>query len=455
MTRSPASVLALVTSLGFAMCLGLAERPASAQSVDPAPADSAPAYTPNDYRLGPQDKLRLRVFEWQTAKGEVREWTALSGSFVVSARGTIALPFLGEVAVEGRTTGALGTEIGAALQNRLGLTDRPQAAVEIEEHRPFYVTGRVRDPGAFAYRPGLTTLQAFSLAGGLEDRAAYGSRVTRDLISAKGNIDILAEERERLLVRRARIAAQTADTPLEPPALDGVSPERMASLVADERAIMDARNTSLEREVAALEDLEQLLTREIEGLRAKLVSLERQVELARKERRGVNKLSQQGLAVTARVLASERMVADMESRMLDMNTAILRAQQEIAKARQTAAGLRASHVARIAQERLDTEAELGRIASKLELQRGLRNEALTFAASSATEEETVAPRFALVRAVAGRTVRIAAEASTPVMPGDVLDVTIAPPTGPTVGSATIGTAPAPAPAASTALQATN
>ena len=103
---------------------------------------------------------------------------------------------------------------------------------------------------------------------------------------------------------------------------------------------------------------------EIESLRSKTEAMERQVELARKERSGVGKLSRQGLAVTSRLLAAERTVAELEARMLDMDMARLRAQQEIAKARQTIVSLRASHAARIAQERLDTQAELGRVESR-------------------------------------------------------------------------------------------
>ena len=83
----------------------------------------------------------------------------------------MSLPFLGEIAVAGRTPDAVADQIGRELQNELGLSDRPQASVEIEEYRPFYVSGSVRQAGAFPYRPGLTALQAFSLAGGLEDKA--------------------------------------------------------------------------------------------------------------------------------------------------------------------------------------------------------------------------------------------------------------------------------------------
>ena len=33
----------------------------------------------SEYRLGVMDKLRIRVAEWQTAEGAVRDWSAVSG----------------------------------------------------------------------------------------------------------------------------------------------------------------------------------------------------------------------------------------------------------------------------------------------------------------------------------------------------------------------------------------
>ena len=413
---------------------GAGPRPGETTSALPpaARAGAEDRLSPRGYTLGPQDKLRLRVFEWQTVKGEVREWPALSGSVVVGASGRLSLPFVGEIVAEGRTTEAVAREIGGKLQRTLGLPDRPQAAVEVEEHRPFFVAGRVRAPGAFAFRPGLTVLQAFTLAGGFPDAPAYGSRVSRDLINAAGNIEILQEERARLLVRRARISAETAGTDFKAPPLPDVAPEVVGRLAADERAIMEAQRTSLERETAALADLETLLEKEIAALAEKIVALERQVALANEERDGVRKLNKRGLAVRARVLAIERTVADMESRMLDMNTATLRAQQEIAKARQSVAGLQTAFAARVARDRLETEAQLGKVSTRLDLQHGLRDEALGYAATNVEREARVQPVFTIVRPIAGVSRRLPADESTALLPGDVLEVEAPPAPGGTL-----------------------
>ncbi|TIT34235.1 MAG: sugar ABC transporter substrate-binding protein, partial [Mesorhizobium sp.] len=35
--------------------------------------------TADEYRLGSQDKLTIRVAEWQTVEGTFRDWTAVNG----------------------------------------------------------------------------------------------------------------------------------------------------------------------------------------------------------------------------------------------------------------------------------------------------------------------------------------------------------------------------------------
>lgn len=48
-----------------------------------------------DYVLGPQDKLRIRVFEWRPMAGAAVEWAPLTGEFVISPAGTCHFLSLG------------------------------------------------------------------------------------------------------------------------------------------------------------------------------------------------------------------------------------------------------------------------------------------------------------------------------------------------------------------------
>ena len=50
-------------------------------SACPLPASAA------EYLLGPQDKVRLKVYEWRASRDVIFEWTALNDTFTVGADG--------------------------------------------------------------------------------------------------------------------------------------------------------------------------------------------------------------------------------------------------------------------------------------------------------------------------------------------------------------------------------
>jgi protein involved in polysaccharide export with SLBB domain len=73
------------------------------------------------YRLGVQDKVRIRVLEWLAAQDTLHEWTPLNGEFMVGPSGTISLPLVGEVPAAGARTDELAQAISARLKERVGL----------------------------------------------------------------------------------------------------------------------------------------------------------------------------------------------------------------------------------------------------------------------------------------------------------------------------------------------
>ena len=52
----------------------------------------------------------------------------------------------------------------------------PDDVIVVPEYRNFYVSGEVRQPGGYPYEEGVTVLKALTIAGGLTDKAAKGSR---------------------------------------------------------------------------------------------------------------------------------------------------------------------------------------------------------------------------------------------------------------------------------------
>lgn len=379
----------------------------------------------DEYRLGVMDKLRVRVAEWQTAEGAVRDWGAVSGEYTVGTSGSISLPFVGDVPASGRTTTELAEEISMKMQTLFGLRDRPSASVEMAQYRPLYLYGEVQTPGEYPYTPNLTVLKAISLAGGLR-RADNGQRFARDFIQSSGESAVQVAERNRLLIRRARLQAEIGNRdqitlPTELKNVPGVD-----KLLASESALMESRDKRQKRQLAALGDLKSLLQSEIDSLSKKAETQARQLELVMQDRDNVDSLAEKGLALAQRKLSLEQRVADVQSSLLDIDTASLKAKQEMNKATQDETNLRDDWDAQLAQELQNTEAELDALTLKLGTSRDLMAEALMQSAEAAQlAEESLSVTYSIIREKDGKPAEIAASENTPVLPGDVIRVTAA------------------------------
>src|SRR4051812_12126557 len=88
-----------------------------------ATSSFAIAASADEYRLGVMDKLHIRVAEWQTAEGTIRDWSTVTGDYTVGPSGSVSLPFVGELPASGQTTGRIAEEIGIKLQQQFGLRD--------------------------------------------------------------------------------------------------------------------------------------------------------------------------------------------------------------------------------------------------------------------------------------------------------------------------------------------
>lgn len=376
------------------------------------------------YRLGIRDKLSIRVVEWRAVEGEFRDWAGVAGNYSVDAAGNIYLPFVGEVAATGKTTTEIAKTIGETLQQKFALPDRPDAAVQVAEYRPFFIDGDVKSPGEYPYAPELTVLKAVSVAGGMRRSSDSGSRPEKDLITARGNFDVASDQSVRLLVQRARLDAEMANkTEFEAPEEVRKNPN-LPAIMADERALLDTRRKKLEVGLKSLADLKVVLENQVSSLEEKIKSQTRQVELAREELKSVGGLQQKGLVANTRVLSSEQSVAEMEGKILDYEMAILQARQSISEADKDASDLQNTRNSDVATERQEVQRSLSEAVMKTGTQRQLIVEAADFASLAATEGENSLPplRYTLTRTVDGKTTKLDADENTPVLPGDVLKV---------------------------------
>ena len=119
------------------------------------PAGVAVAAADADYKIGPQDILRIDV--WKEPE--------ISRTIPVRPDGKISLPLLNDVQASGLTAMQLAGSLRESLAKYL---TNPQVTVTVTEinSRRIYITGEVIHGGAFPLLPNMTVLQALSSAGG-------------------------------------------------------------------------------------------------------------------------------------------------------------------------------------------------------------------------------------------------------------------------------------------------
>jgi polysaccharide export outer membrane protein len=169
--KLPASVSLRVRAvLALAACLlllapfidGAAASAPKTTLADLPPAELSTSGVQGDYVIGPQDKLRIRVFEVKDLSFDEEE---------VDANGQIQLPLIGKVTAAGKTTMQLQDELALRLGERY--LQSPQVSVSIAESASQKVTveGEVKSPGVFQIKGRTTLMQAIAMAGGPSDIA--------------------------------------------------------------------------------------------------------------------------------------------------------------------------------------------------------------------------------------------------------------------------------------------
>ena len=134
-------------------------------------ATEVPPPALDDTTLGPGDALTVRVY------GEEE----MTGNHQVAPDGTINFPLLGALHVNGLEPTEVAEKIQTELRTR-DLMRSPHVSVYVDEYasKRVSVVGAVTNPGTFPLEPGMTVVQAISMAGGFSSLADRdGTVVTR------------------------------------------------------------------------------------------------------------------------------------------------------------------------------------------------------------------------------------------------------------------------------------
>ena len=133
--------------------------------------------TGGDYTIGPQDVLKVLVFDEPQ----------LSGTFRVDGDGSFQYPLVGRIKAGGMTSRELEASLVKQLEN--GYVRRAQVAIQIEQYRSrsIFVMGEVRTPGKYPLTGQMTMIEALAAAGSVT--AGAGGEVLILKAAAAGAAD--------------------------------------------------------------------------------------------------------------------------------------------------------------------------------------------------------------------------------------------------------------------------
>jgi polysaccharide export outer membrane protein len=181
-----ASACAVIVLLGWALQIGCSSRSDNSHVKLAPPVEST--------TLGPGDVFTLEIV------GE----KDLPKEYQVASDGTVDLPFVHTVKVQGLEPQAVAREVRKQLMAKQILRD-PSVIVSVKEYNSKRITvlGQVQKPGSFPLSPGMTLIQAISVAGG------FNSIANRDSVN---------------LTRKGRNGARTVQLSVDA-ITDGRSPD--------------------------------------------------------------------------------------------------------------------------------------------------------------------------------------------------------------------------------------
>ena len=157
------ALILLILVIGFVT-------PASPQA-QAAPQDQEETVSfANEYKIGPKDLLEITVFELPELNQTVR----------VSEDGTITLPLLGPVKIDGLTREELEAKIAGLLQKEYLNQARVSVFIKEYQSKLVAVIGAVEKPGMYELVGQRTLLQMVSQAGGFRENASNEIFVLRD-----------------------------------------------------------------------------------------------------------------------------------------------------------------------------------------------------------------------------------------------------------------------------------
>lgn len=394
---------------------GQSPSPSAAQGAGESPmggpgrgADAAsrglePSPSADTYLLDTGDRLHIRFYDRYDRDD-------LNGDYVIGESGQLRLPRVGSFNARRKTPAELERDIRQAVESKgekIGYF-----SVEVSRCRPFYIVGLVDRPGSYAFSPGFTVLHAISTAGGLY-RAPVGERLS---------IAETLSRRAALIARRARLQAEKdgSSTIAVPRELVQMESSDATGMIEREQAILEQSRQVSDRERTTLETIVTINQGETESYTKEIAKLEQRIAEQMQIYTQLKKLHEDKVINQQRFFESVSALDNLQRDRRSTSSNLAQANSNLERSERDLAMLKLAESARIVKEIGDTEVELDRL-KKAAGQSG--DLAYGMDASSVKGSGGLIATYKIVRRnEAGRPEVMRASETTPIMPGDIIEV---------------------------------
>jgi polysaccharide export outer membrane protein len=360
------------------------------------------------YKLAPGDRIIVTVFGQDE----------LSAESLLDGAGTIVLPVIGPLEVKDLTILECQKLIYDQLAN--GILKRPSVSVRISELRPLNILGDVRAPGSYPYRYGSTAQSAVAAAGGYGLAVPMPNAVS-EFLQADERLHQLSFDKRALLIRRARLEAQRDGlNTFTPPSAPG-SAQESEDLVAIEKETFDSQAALLRTQLDLLRSQKPRIQNEIDALNGQLATTRKQVELIKHHAEQYSGLVKQGLGLANAELQFKMTQANSESELWRLIGQLTRLQTTIGELDLKINEAETLFKKQVATELRDVRERLRELEVALPSAREIREVRLAQAGSLIGAAAAVRA-ITVTRNRNGEATVIPATETTPLEPGDIVDV---------------------------------
>ena len=291
--------------------------------------------------------------------------TDLSAEYTIDQDGIVSLPRLGKFQIT-KEVGPRDLEALLAYAFTRATGQPVEVNVTIQDRRPVYVVGMVKNTGAFKHAGHMTVLQAIALAGGI-DRGTCNAAELIEASREQERVAKLTHQLTRLLARRARLEAErkgsaSMQRPSQLTALAGKDGAEI--MLSTEQRLLELDRARREQQRTETTAGVATARKEIEAMRAKLLQLNAQSQMNSEYLNDLLKVH--GLGTRVGVIKVRSDLAEIEARRQDIHAAIAVAEARLAQSERAVARQASEHASELARSIATTEAEVSEVRLALE-----------------------------------------------------------------------------------------